>query len=75
MTGNQRRHAVRRERKPAEGFLDLDQSPVPLPILEVEHLQQEEPPMTDGELLYLLMAIGAAALFVVTLAWSAARSG
>lgn len=31
--------------------------------------------MTDGELFYLLMAIGAAVLFAVTLAWSAARSG
>jgi hypothetical protein len=41
----------------------------------MEHRQQEEPPMTDGELLYLLMAIGAAVLFAVTLAWSAARSG
>jgi hypothetical protein len=57
------------------GFLDLDQSPVPLPILEMDHRQQEDPPMTDGELFYLIMAIGAAALFVVTLAWSAARSG
>jgi hypothetical protein len=31
--------------------------------------------MTDGELYYLLMAIGAAALFAITLARSAARSG
>ena len=66
---------VRRAGRPAEDFLDLDQGPVPLPTLEVDHRQQEEPPMTDGELLYLLMAIGAAALFAVTLAWSAARSG
>ena len=30
--------------------------------------------MTDGEFLYLLMAIGAAVLFAVTLAWSEART-
>jgi hypothetical protein len=75
MTGNRWRHALRREEKTAEGFLDLDQSPAPRPILEMNQLQLEEAPMTDGELYYLLMAIGAAALFAITLARSAARSG
>ena len=30
--------------------------------------------MSDGELYYLIMAIGAAALFAITLAWSYRRT-
>jgi len=30
--------------------------------------------MTDGEILYLGMVIGAAVLFAITLAWSASRT-
>lgn len=30
--------------------------------------------MTNGELLYLLMAIGAATLFAITLAWGERRT-